>query len=128
MARGMGPPRINPLPCLPVVTLVVRELREGHQGSLAAPKAGRRFMIVENRACYAHAILHDPGNQRVLKIKPAGLITCSAYARASNPDHGKDPPVACRGGAGIMGGCRCSLLKAGSPGSARRRGSPPPPP
>src|SRR5580698_2854068 len=33
----MGQPRINPLPCLLVVTLVVRELREGRQGSPLRP-------------------------------------------------------------------------------------------
>jgi hypothetical protein len=57
--------------CLLTVTLAVRELREGCQGSRCA-QAGRRFMIVEDRACYALAILHDHGNERVLKIKPAG--------------------------------------------------------
>jgi hypothetical protein len=34
--------------------------------------AKRRFMIVEDRACYALAILHDHGNQGAFKIKPAG--------------------------------------------------------
>jgi hypothetical protein len=39
-------------------------------------------MIVEDRACYTHAILHDHGNRRVLKIKPAGYRLRRAPARA----------------------------------------------